>query len=63
MNAASQSFEFVLDAEFFFFEGGDPYFIQIGAGHFVVYAFFEFLMFFGKFLDMPLQCHACTSSS
>lgn len=63
MNAASQSFQFVLYAELFFFESSDPYLIPVGAGHFIVNAFFEFLVFFGQFLDMPLQCHACTSLS
>lgn len=47
MNAASQSFEFVFYSEFFFLQRGDPNFVPIGVGHFVVYALFQFLMFFG----------------
>lgn len=63
VNAASQSFEFVFYSKLFFFQRGDPDFIPIGARHLIVYAFFQFLVFFGQFLDMPLQCHACTSLS
>jgi len=62
MNAVSKAFELVFYSELFFFEGCDRDFIPVGVGHFVVDAFFESLMFFGQFLDMPLQCHACTSS-
>ena len=63
VNAASQSFEFVFYAEFFFLEGRDADFIPVGSSHLVVYAVLQFVVFFGQFLDMPLQCHACTSCS
>ena len=59
METASQSFEFVFDPEFFFFERRDPDLIPFGIRHLGVDRVFQFLMFFGEFLDMPLlKCHA-----
>src|SRR6185437_8088513 len=54
VDAASQPFEFVFNSEFFFFEGLDTNLIPFGVRHFGVDRVFELLMFFGKFLDMPL---------
>ncbi len=59
VDAASQSFQFVLDAEFFFFERRDPDFVPVGMGHFGVDRLFETFVLLGKFQDMPvLKCHA-----
>jgi hypothetical protein len=62
VKAGSQPFYLVLDPELLFFERGDPVFIPIGAGHLGVYAVFEFSVLIGQMIDMPLQCHARTSS-
>ncbi len=53
VDAASQPFQFVLDAELFFFERGDPDLVPVGVGHFRVDDFFEFSVLFGEFLYMP----------
>ena len=57
MDAASQPFQFVFDAEFFFFHGRHPDFVPIGVGHLGFYELFKASVFVGEFRDMPLQCH------
>ncbi len=62
VNAASQAFQFVLDAEFFFFEGGNADFVPIRMSHLRADELLQSPVFFGKFQNVPFQCHQCTSS-
>ena len=61
VNAASQAFQFVLDTELFFFEGGDADFVPIWMSHLRADELLQFPVLFGKFLNVPFQCHQCTS--
>lgn len=57
VDAALKPFEFVLDPEFFFFEGGHPNFVPIGMGHFGFDHFLKFSVFFGQFHHVSFKGH------
>jgi hypothetical protein len=61
MHAAKQAFDLVLYSKLLFFERCNPDLIPIGTSHFGADRVFEFLVLIGQMIDMPLQCHACTS--
>ena len=54
---ALQAQQLVFNSEFFFLKGGNPDLVPIWVRHFGFDQFFQFLMFFGELLDMPLHCH------
>jgi hypothetical protein len=61
IQASPKPFQFVFDEQFLFFKGGNAKIIPIGMRHFDLDKLFEFLMLFGKLLDMSFRSHARTS--